>query len=146
MVIGSAFLVLILCVVGLWIFLATKGAALDKESRQYVDTVVPLIVSKWNLSELENRASPEFRRAVGKNDLTKLFDMFRKLGSLKEYNGSQGQANISVTIKDGIVISALYLAKAEFETGPAEMKISLIKRGRVWQIFGFQVNSKVFLQ
>ena len=64
MILGGIFLViLVVGVVGI-VFIATKGRALDKESKQYVDAAVPAIVSQWDTQELINRAGPEFMGMV----------------------------------------------------------------------------------
>ena len=146
MVLGGIFLaILVVGVVGM-VFIATKGRALDTESKQYVDVAVPAIVSQWDRQELINRAGPEFMETVKDGDIEKLFTLFRKLGAFKKYNGSEGQANISVTSKNGKVTSAAYVAKADFEKGPAEIQVTLIKHDAKWQILGFRVNSKAFLE
>jgi hypothetical protein len=125
-------------------FVVSKGRAFDRESKAYVDSAVPAIVSGWDKQQLLSRASPEFRQAVTDEDLEKLYNMFRRLGTLKSYDGSQGESNMSVTNR-GKVISASYLARATFDTGPAEIKIALIKHDE-WQIMGFRIDSKVFLE
>jgi hypothetical protein len=51
-----------------------------------------------------------------------------------------------VTSQNGKVISAAYTGKAVFETGPAEINISLIKHGDQWQLLGLHINSKVFIE
>ena len=37
------------------------------------------------------------------------------------------------------------VGSVDFETGPAEIKMSLIKHGDQWQLLGININSKVFL-
>ena len=145
-VLGAVFLVLIVVVIAGIAFVSIKGRALDRESGQYVDDAIPAIVSQWDITEMRRRASPELNAAVKGDDLEKLFARFRKLGKLKEYRGSRGEANMSVTADRGSVISAAYVASAEFETGPAEIRLSLIKHGDQWQILGIHINSKVFLE
>jgi len=146
MILGGVFLILVVVVAAGIGVIAIKGRGLDRESKQYVDSAIPAIVAQWNEGEISRRASPEFKAAVGDDDLKKLLTMFRRLGKLSRYNGSEGQANMSVTTAHGKVISAAYVAKADFETGPAEIKLSLIKHGDQWQILGIHVNSRVFLQ
>ncbi|HEY6873033.1 MAG TPA: hypothetical protein VI298_09950 [Geobacteraceae bacterium] len=146
MILGGIFLAILVAGVVGFVFIATKGSALDKDSKQYVDTAVPAIVSQWNKQELINRAGPELMKTVKDNDFEKLFTMFRKLGAFKKYTGSEGQANISVTSKHGKVTTAAYVAKADFENGPAEIQVTLIKHADKWQILGFRINSKVFLE
>lgn len=146
MILGGIFAAL-LVVGGVGIALvAFKGAALDTESQQYVDGAVPAIVSTWDIAEIQKRASPEFNAAMNDADLEKLIRKFRKLGKLKSYEGAKGQANMSVTTQHGKVISAAYTAKAEFESGPAEIQLSLIKHGDQWQLLGIRINSRLFLE
>ena len=146
MILGGVFLILLVVVaVGIGV-IAIKGRGLDRESKQYVDSAIPAIVARWDEGEISRRASPEFKAAVGDDDLKRLVSMFRRLGRLSRYNGSEGQANVSVTTAHGEVISAAYVAKADFEAGPAEIKLSLIKHGDQWQVLGIHINSRVFLQ
>ena len=146
MILGGVFVILaVFAVLGI-VIVAVKGNALDKESKRFADTTIRAIVSQWDILEIQSRASPEFKAAVKDDDLEKLVRMFRRLGKLNTYNGAKGQANLSVTTQHGKVISALYVGTADFETGPAEIKLSLIKHGNQWQLLGINVNSKVFLE
>lgn len=145
MILGGVFVILVaLAVVGITIA-AVKGSALDKESKQYADSAIRAIVSQWDSTEIQNRASPEFKRAVNDADLEKLMRFFRRLGRLKTLNEAKGQATMSVTSQNGKVTSAQYIANADFDTGPAEIILSLIKHGKQWQLMGIKINSKVFL-
>jgi hypothetical protein len=145
-ILGSIFLIIILVVaVGIGI-VAVKGTAFDKESKAYVDSTVPMLVAAWDEKELLSRASPEFTQAVKDEELDKLYGMFRRLGKLREYQGSEGQSNMSVNSWSGRVVSAAYTARASFDAGPAVIKIALIKHGDNWQIYGFHIDSEVFLQ
>ncbi len=145
-ILGGIFAGLILVGVIGFAIVAVKGSALDKESKQYVDAAIPAIVSSWDIAEIQKRASPEFKAAVSDEDLAKLIRMFQRLGKFKIYNGAKGDANISVTSQSGKVISAAYVGSADFDTGPAEILMSLIKHGDQWQLLGIHVNSKAFLE
>ena len=143
---GAIFIIAIVIVVLGIIFVAIKGSKLDKESKQYVDAAIVSIISGWNKQELVERASPELMAVTNDDDLDKLFVLFQRLGKLKEYKGSEGQSNISVTTQHGKVISANYVAETEFDAGPAEIKVTLIKHGNNWQVLRFNVDSKIFLE
>jgi hypothetical protein len=145
MIFGAIFVILVVIAVLGVAIVAVRGNALDKESKQYADTTIRAIISQWDIREIQSRASPEFKAAVKDDDLEKLVKMFRRLGKLNTYNGAKGQANMSVTTQDGKVISALYVGTADFDTGPAEIKLSLIKHGSHWQLLGLIINSKIFL-
>jgi hypothetical protein len=145
-ILGAVFLaIIVLAAVGIGI-VAVKGSALDKQSKAYVDTTVPIIVSGWDEQELLSRASPEFMQVAKKEDVDKLYTMFRRLGRLREYQGSEGQSDMSLTTQNGRRTTAFYTAKASFDAGSAIIKITLIKHGEQWQIAGFHVDSDVFLK
>ncbi|UCF42799.1 MAG: hypothetical protein JSV99_09445 [Planctomycetota bacterium] len=145
MILGGIFAVLIvLGVIGFGV-LAVKGTALDEESRAYVDEVTPRILANLNKETLFQYASDELKSAASEEEFEKIFDFFAKLGQFKEYKGSSGQANISVTTGEGKQITGIYEAQAEFEKGPATVKIKTIKKGDSWQILGFHITSMAML-
>jgi hypothetical protein len=138
---GLVFLgLLAVAVIGIAI-MAWKGTELDKESKAYVDTAVPAIVTSWDQQQLMDRACTQLTQATTPNDLDRLFAWFRTLGRLKSYQGCQGQAKIAVTSGTGKTISAHYTAKASFENGYAAIEVNLVKAGDLWKIAGFRVNS-----
>lgn len=119
---------------------AIVGKTLDKESKAFVDAAIPAIVSDWDAMEIKKRASPEFDETINYEDLQQLLDILRGLGEMEEYRGSMGQAQIVLSIEDGVVITAVYEASADFEAGSADMLLSLIKHEGTWQILGFKIN------
>jgi hypothetical protein len=145
-ILGAAFVFFAACVVVGIVFVATKGHTLDKESKQYANTAARAIVSQWDITEIQQRASPEFKSVVKDDDLEKLVKMFRRLGNLKTYSEARGSSNISFTTQHGKLITATYVAAADFDSGPAEIWLSLIKHGDKWQLAGIKINSKVFLE
>lgn len=147
LVLGAVFGVLLIVICAGVAFVAVKGNALDKESHAYVDNALPAIMLHWSQDELTQRASPEFLRAINSDDLAKLLSAFhRKLGDLAQYKGSKGDALMALTTQNGKVITANYVATADFQQGPATIQIKLIKHDDNWQILGFHVESKVLLE
>jgi hypothetical protein len=145
-ILGIVFLAIIILVAAGIGIAAVKGSALDKQSKAYVDSTVPVIVSGWDEQALLSRTSPEFKQATDKDELDKLYTMFRRLGGLREYQGSEGQSYMSLTTQNGQRTTAVYTAKASFDAGSAVIKTTLIKHGDQWQIAGFHVDSDAFLQ
>lgn len=146
MILGGIFAVAVVVIVGAIVFAAVKGPALDRESKQYAEATLPAIISQWDIQALQARTSPEFKAAVSDEVLEKLIRIYQKLGKLKEYKGTNGQANVSLTLQQGTVISARYIANADFEAGPATITLDLIKHGDQWQILSLRIDSKVFLE
>ena len=145
MILGCIFAVLIVLGVIGFAVLAVKGTALDEESKAYVDEVTPRILANLNKEVLFQYASDELKNSASPEEFDKIFNWFANLGKYKEYKGSSGQANISVTTERGKQITGLYQAEAEFENGPATIKITIIKKGDTWQIMGFHISSMAFL-
>ncbi|MDP2167180.1 MAG: hypothetical protein Q8J64_02480 [Thermodesulfovibrionales bacterium] len=44
-------------------------------------------------------------------------------------------------MENGKQVTGLYEASAEFENGPATIKITTIKKGDTWQVIGFHITS-----
>jgi hypothetical protein len=141
---GGLCAVIFLLLVILIAFIAYTGRGLDKESKAYADAAVVAIASQWNEQDLTDRASPQFMATV-KNpaDLDRVVGIWRTLGPLKKYDGSKGEANINFGPR-GKMITAVYLARVEFDHNSARIKISLIKWDGVWKILGFYVAPDSF--
>jgi hypothetical protein len=146
LVLGAVSGLIFLGIIGFFAF-QYLGSGLDRDTKAYVDEVVPIIAASWNSKELVNRASPELLRVASKERIETLFDVFSKrLGPLKEYRGSRGEAKILLTLQQGKVITGAYVADAVFEKGPATIQIRTIWRDDRWQILSFHVNSDAFLR
>jgi hypothetical protein len=122
--------------------ISEKGNALNQESKAWVDRAVPAILSNGDKQQLLMRASPEFRQCVKGDELDKLFASFHRLGHLVSYDGAHGFCRDTYT-SSGKVISASNTASANFDTGPATIRIGVIQHDLEWQILCFRVESRV---
>jgi len=144
-VLGGIFLCVLVAGGVIFAVLAFSGSRLDKESKAYVDEVVPKICGDLKMNTLMNFAAPNLVNSP-KADMEKVFTLYNKLGKFIKFNESTGQANISYTTQNGKVVTARYSAKVDFETGPARIDIGLIKEKDAWKIMSFYINSSSFLQ
>ena len=87
------------------------------------------------------RARPELLISKTSDEWNKTFALYRLLGELKSYQGSEGEASLTITRNHGISLTATYLGKANFEAGPAEIHVYLIREWKNWRILGFHVSS-----
>lgn len=55
------------------------------------------------------------------------------------FDGSKGQANISLILGAGESVTAVYVASTNFEHGTAHIRISMIRQNGIWRILGFWV-------
>ena len=145
-ILGILFVLGIAIVAGIMGFVAYNGTKLDASSKEYVDQVIPPIISTWSDTELLDRASPELKAIATKDQIVPLFKKLSELGKLKEYQGSKGDSLMSYTTQNGKRITAKYVANALFENGTADINIQLIQHGGNWQILSFHVNSPIFLK
>ncbi len=144
MFLGYVFLALIVIFGTVITAAVVMGKRLDRESRAYVDNAIPAIAAQWDIREVEQRASPEFNDDVDYDQLADYFDSLRDLGELKEYRGAEGDSNITLSLQNGYEITADYTADVDFESGSMEIRISLIKHGKQWQILDLQINPEEY--
>jgi len=75
-----------------------------------------------------------------------LFDFLQSLGELKEYKGSTGDANITLSLQNGYDITADYDAIADFEAGSVGIQLSLVKHDSQWQILDLKINPEEYTE
>src|SRR6266511_2874 len=133
---------------GIGLFLLFRnGAALDAESKAYVDDAVVTITARWSKDELLKRATPHLRSIATPEDLRLMFEAAgTTLGPLVTYVGCNGDATVSVVAGRGTSISAKYIARATFPKGDADFQITLLKIDGSWMIEGFYVGSPVLMK
>jgi hypothetical protein len=140
-IIGVCFLAaVLLAVMYFGYFFAVVQPGLDKESRAWIDDVVPRIVATWDVNEAFNDSSSNLLQITSRDELKSLFAaLSSKLGAFKKYDGATGEAGIEIN-NGHESTTAEYLARAEFSNGAAEMHIRGIKEYGHWKILEFHVD------
>jgi hypothetical protein len=148
-VLGGVFLALIVFgAIGFGI-LFYQGGDLDSESKAYVEATVPPILASWSVEKLKEASSAQMLNALeSKSVSTEQFfeKLSMKLGALRKFHDVVGEANILVTPQDGKTVTANYTAKADFEGGPATIKIRLIQMNEQWKLLYLNINSDALLK
>jgi len=123
---------------------AAAGEARDRERfallyepvvRAYLFS--PRTFVRYQTSELLASASPE--------EFEKLFDRFKKLGGFRELEKSTLQTNMFFSILGSTSITGRYVARVEFDSGPARIQIIAVKKGGEWKINYFKINSPALM-
>ena len=137
-ILGVIFAVVIgIIVIAAAIFIP-RTLKLDREATAYIQDAVPKIVTNWSSQELVDRATPELMDAVkSRDELDRLFVMFRQLGSFKHLDKPEGTVVSSAFTGTGTTTVVNYSAHAVFEKGPATIKFELRRVNDTWQINGF---------
>ena len=118
-----------------------KGNSLDKESKSYLDNVIPNICKSWSMDSLLKYSVPETKQVSVKKEFNELFETFKiQLGPMVEYRGSKGDATIDYT-NGKITITAKYTSRIIFEKDSAKVKSILANRDNQWFIYNINVYS-----
>ncbi|MDO8458142.1 MAG: hypothetical protein Q7T07_14670 [Burkholderiaceae bacterium] len=151
---GGVFLLTALLLGVLAAIFVPKGFAMQKSAIAYMETNVPLIVENWNPEEVTRRAAPEFLVPAVREGLPIVFQQLSKLGKLKKLGKAEGGmvvadlqlafhgTRFSVRTNSNIPqpVWAEFVANADFEGGPAKVKMTLVRRSDDWRILGFWVG------
>jgi hypothetical protein len=119
-----------------------QGSKLDASSKAYIDDYVSTVAPNWSADDFVSRVAPQFREQFNRDALRNLFSRLSTLGSLKQYDGSKGQAHISLK-SFGKTVTAKYEAHATFDHGDATFEIVLLRVNGQWTVAGLSVNSPV---
>lgn len=123
------------------------GSQLDTGSKAYVDEAVQTIGSSWSARELVDRATPEFLEAAPPDRVERIFRVFSdRLGRLRAYHGSRGEAQFFVSPQTGRIAAAAYVAEATFERAEAVIQVRVLLRDGQWRIAAFHVNSDALIR
>lgn len=133
----------VLSAFGVWglIGYAKEQSELQIRCDRFVNQSILSICQNWDSTELLNRAEPDSRKACDLAAVDRIFRIFAKLGVLKKYYGCQG----GVETADGI-ITFFYIAKADFETGPAVIILQGSQKDGVFYVGDITVKSEVLLK
>ena len=126
--------------------IALQGQRLDTESRAYVESVLPHIVSDWDQAALEAEASPEFLQATSDDEMDQLFSVYAKLGPMQSIDNVAGESHVMKYVGQPTQTTATYQCEVTFKEAPAVISFTLIKHGEKCQVAGFHVNSVLFLE
>lgn len=114
----------------------------DREVSAYANDAILAIATNWDEQALLQRASPELFAAATQQNIHDTFLNYRQLGRMTKYNVARSLAHVDVGFT--LVhkkVTAVYIAKAAFEHGTAQVKLSLIKRNGRWYITGLHVTA-----
>jgi hypothetical protein len=145
-ILGVVFAVIIAIIIIAAAIFIPRTLKLDHEATAYIQDAVPKIVTNWNSQELIDRATPELMAAAkSRDEIDRLFAMFRRLGSFKHIDKPEGKVVSSAFVGRGTATVGSYSVRAKFEKGPATIQIQLQRANGTWKINGFRINSDVFL-
>lgn len=125
---------------GEWVF-STEMLYLENECKFFVDTAVVAVAKEWDTQELIKRIDPEMLQPGDEEKVEKLFGLFRKLGTLVEYHGSE----VEVFEYDSGETGFSCTAEADFENGSGTITVDVVQIEGGLYIESFNIRSETFL-
>jgi hypothetical protein len=128
---GTADLIIAGAVIWLFVMLHQFG----QESSNYVDRVLPEIISGWEETNLLRFAPDIFKYNVRPHEIFEdEFGRYRSLGPLLSCEKANGAVRFFHQSRKPDEISGNYTARAKFEGGSVLIAVRVIKKERAWQI------------
>ena len=146
LIIGCALGVVLLVmgtVIGPRLVYSKWNPILEGECRTFVDSAILAVARDWDSRELIERIDPEMLLPGDEEKLENLFRLYRRLGGLVEYYGSEGEVHRDSSVPEAVEFA--YVAEADFENGFATVKVEGIHRDGNSYILDFSIKSEAFI-
>ncbi|WP_319557503.1 hypothetical protein [Thiomicrorhabdus sp.] len=145
-IVGSFFLVLIILIIAAAIWYSFKSSEYTSDAKPFLQEHMPSILS-WDYQKLKpllaESALEEFETERGQ----KTYRFFSKLGPLKSLGEIQfTNASSGVDINQGAYDVVTFTMPGYFESGEAQISITLTKTDSSYRVNYLQINSDVFLE
>jgi hypothetical protein len=142
---GLAVLAVVVVVMGSWraVSLWRGFSTIGSETKTYVDDAVVEISGHWDKDALMRRASSGLKKTVSARPqaLESLFtSALAGLGDMVRYKGASGSVTMKATTETGTTVSGKYTATADYQNGPATLRLGLLKEDGAWTIDSFSVD------
>ena len=116
----------------------------DESAVPYLRGVVPTLVD-WQIEPLLPLLSPDARRDFENEGLRNAYLDFRRLGKMQSMQKFQFLTSNSAASKSlGEVEFVDYEVTAQFDTGPARIKLKLLLHGQDYYLHHFGFYSEIF--
>lgn len=145
-ILGSFFLVLIILLVGGFVWFNLTSAEYVEEATPYLDENLPDALS-WDYERLKPLLTPEAEEAFESERGKKVYRFFSRLGQLKSVEEPEFLAAKSgVSIGSGSYDITKFSMLGEFENGPARITVTLASVDTGYKIHYLHLSSDVFLE
>ena len=121
---------------------AISGGKYDKSSKEFVDTIIPKIISEWDYSIFIEFSHPDMPSSVSREIFENriVLPIKNQLGNFISYDSSEGEATIR-NINGKTTIDAKYSSRVTFENGNAVITVELLFIDENWVLTNFNIRS-----
>ena len=142
---GNAVAALLVVAIAYGAYLINRTKALNEDATEYTQDAIRAMVDPWNPAEFVKRAAPETMRQAGEKFVPELFAWYSRLGKLKTLYKPAGRVGTDAFAGSAMGTTwGAYSSRADFETGPAQIGVTLKRAGTTWQIADFQIRAEAF--
>jgi hypothetical protein len=143
---GSIFLLIILGFFSIYIWFSISSEQYLEEASPYLDTNLPIVLN-WDFEQLKPLLTTGAAEAFESERGQKVHRMFSKLGKLESIEEPQFvSASSGVSIGAGVYDVVTFSVLAHFETGQAQVSVTLVPDSDSYKIHYLQINSDAFLE
>jgi hypothetical protein len=130
------------CAVAAVVFLlAYTYSAIRPGAMSFADDTIRTVFTSWDVSAYSSRASPELLQAAPTDQITPLFTKLSDtLGALRTYEGVQS-GSVNRPLTGPVDATASFVVTAQYEKGPATIRLEALRRDNRWQLTSWNVNS-----
>ncbi len=143
---GIIFLSLVGVAVIAGLIFIPRAWKLNTSAVEFIDRELPRITERWDKEAMLKCASPEFAASMQTDQAPLLWARFRTLGNLKSHEAAVGQVGSQAYANGPTGTFGVYRVRCVFEHGNAEVRITLKRVDADWKIYGFYINSDIFLK
>lgn len=141
MVMGAIFVFLIVAFSAVFGAFWVKGSRMDRESKVYVETIMPSLLAEFTTENFIKNVAPANRPSVDRASMDKFTaQVASEFGAYKSSGPLTGEATINFGAGGQMMISAVYTAKVQFEKRPAMMRVVLVSDGQAWSLARVDFN------
>lgn len=125
-----------------------KEKEIKAQTSAFVTETVTAISKDWNPDALARRAEPGLIKAMASQGegIEDLFNVYRKLGNLKDDPDCRLKDTSSFNGAAGSYTTVSYTCNAEYDNGPATLLITLrrVDTRKDWKVYYINVSSPYF--
>ena len=145
-VLGSFFLVLIIIFTCVFVWFGINSSKYTEEAKPYLDSNIPVALN-WDFEQLKPLLTADSLEAFETERGQKVYKMFSKLGALQSLEEPQFlNAKTGVTTQSGAFDIVNFSMLAHFESGDAQVSVTLALVDDGYKIHYLHINSDAFLE
>ncbi|MDT8440654.1 MAG: hypothetical protein RQ723_03220 [Desulfuromonadales bacterium] len=138
-------LFILIVIVGSALYDRFKTSPYDAQAIPYLERILPTL-STWEPEPIRALMAPDALENVSDEQFQQTIAIFSRLGRLRSHAKPRFRTlHAEAGVDDATRTIVEYLVKAEYESGPAEMVISLVQTDDRFMVYRFNLGAQALL-